>query len=378
MACWVVLFLTACDAGSPGPVTVTHPTPENIPAELRHVDRRPRGTVERLPGFGGFRRLHAIGSLDGVQHTVWGSLEDVAAESSGGFHAVDSHYSEVRSFSRNGEYLGAFGRQGGGPAEFRNPLALASVGNGRLAIVTGNSRVKLFARDRSGEYSPAGTINYIDGQDACSIGNNLIIRGFRIDPNSGTIGSNIVHVYDALDRSLDTSIVEVYRSPSRLVQLQISKGLIECVPDHDLFVVVDYALPYVRAFSKDGSFLWATKLGPFVPMMIQSTARPGGGHSVTVAIREGTSRILSLNRVSPDHLLVQTITFGKQNDDGSHSSERRDSFLLSAATGRGQWVGDTLGWVIAAGGDRLFVLGGKDFPTLEVISYDFLGTVAAQ
>jgi hypothetical protein len=48
--------------------------------------------------------------------------------------------------------------------------------------------------------------------------------------------------------------------------------------------------------------------------------------------------------------------------------------MLSAATGRGYWIGDDLGWVLGAGAGQLYVLSGRDYPTLAVIAYDLVAS----
>lgn len=65
-----------------------------------------------------------IGEAFGPPETAFGRITDVAVASDGTVFILDGQARTVRRFSATGEFIRAFGREGGGPGEFLSPVRI--------------------------------------------------------------------------------------------------------------------------------------------------------------------------------------------------------------------------------------------------------------
>jgi hypothetical protein len=95
-----------------------------------------------------FREDLRIGVADGDPVRQFSSIDDIGADESGRIYILDG--SEIRVFSRDGEFVRTVGREGSGPGELARPSA-ALIGSGDTIFLpdTRNQRVQRFLRDGS-------------------------------------------------------------------------------------------------------------------------------------------------------------------------------------------------------------------------------------
>lgn len=110
---------------------VVHPTVENLQLSRPTVAaRRSRLTSgdTRLDAFAArlraARRTDSISELDGDESRLFGRIAEVAVGTRGEIAVLDFANMNVRVFGSDGAMITQFGRQGSGPAEFRNAVAL--------------------------------------------------------------------------------------------------------------------------------------------------------------------------------------------------------------------------------------------------------------
>ena len=77
----------------------------------------------------------------------FGRIVGVVADSAGNVYVADDIAKRIYRFSPTGEYLGAIGREGGGPGEFRALKGLAWVGPYLATMDAGNGRITTVALD---------------------------------------------------------------------------------------------------------------------------------------------------------------------------------------------------------------------------------------
>lgn len=97
--------------------------------------------------------LTAVGEIGielGDSNYVFGIIQDVDIASDGTVFVLDSRKKKVMAYSSQGDFLGSFGGEGEAPGEFLNPMSVACLEDGRIAVSDPFSReVEIFNRDFS-------------------------------------------------------------------------------------------------------------------------------------------------------------------------------------------------------------------------------------
>jgi hypothetical protein len=93
-----------------------------------------------------------IGQFEGPDEYMFGSLQSLAVAADGSIYTFDRHATELRKYGPDGVYLGTFGREGGGPGEYKRPDGgLAVLSDGRVVLRDpGNTRLTVYSAE--GEY----------------------------------------------------------------------------------------------------------------------------------------------------------------------------------------------------------------------------------
>jgi hypothetical protein len=90
-----------------------------------------------------------IGALEGEDHEMFGRVQALAVSGDGDIYVMDGQIPALRKYSADGEYLGTFGRSGGGPGEYQQPDGgLAVLPDGRVVVRDpGNARLQVYSPD---------------------------------------------------------------------------------------------------------------------------------------------------------------------------------------------------------------------------------------
>ena len=90
-----------------------------------------------------------IGQFEGPDEYMFGQVRSLAVAPDGAIYAFDSQAMELRKYGSDGAYLGTFGREGGGPGEYRRPDGgLAVLPDGRVLLRDpANTRISVFSPD---------------------------------------------------------------------------------------------------------------------------------------------------------------------------------------------------------------------------------------
>jgi len=90
-----------------------------------------------------------IGVLDGADEYMLGEVRSLAVSDSGEIYLMDSQVPALRKYSAEGEFVATFGREGGGPGEYKNPDGgLAVLPDGRVVLRDpGNNRFSVYSAD---------------------------------------------------------------------------------------------------------------------------------------------------------------------------------------------------------------------------------------
>lgn len=79
--------------------------------------------------------LWRVGGDSEDEADLFGVIVDIDIDANGEVYLLDSQLSEVKIYSKDGEFLRSIGREGEGPGEFRRPVAMFFTADGKVAVV---------------------------------------------------------------------------------------------------------------------------------------------------------------------------------------------------------------------------------------------------
>lgn len=339
-------------------------TRDSVPADMA-PERLAKWTAAR-DAIRSAGLLVEIGSA-GMEHsehsdpTVFGSVADVAVDTSGLVYILDEQAQEVRAFDFLGRFVHKFGGFGDGPSELRHAIDIELLGDGRILVASRDQRVKVFAPTEHG-WSATQTIEAPVGPRAvCSMRDGRVfINGYRQDANT------LVHQLPVPGTdSVAAAFGEGYRDENWLIQMSLAEGALACANGGRGVVVLGHrALPLIRAFdSLDGSLVWASKLESFSGLPVYQGVDGRGRNYVRKGRPAQWDVLGSVHPIAEGHLLVQV---------GHASMVRRavsiESYLLDAESGAGAFLGDEVPRVIAFEGGYV-ALFEDPYPRIEVRTF---------
>ena len=89
----------------------------------------------------------SIGVFEGEDHYMLGSVRSLAVADDGSVYLMDSQVPALRKYAPDGTYLTTFGREGGGPGEYKGPDGgLVVLADGRVVLRDpGNARLQVYS-----------------------------------------------------------------------------------------------------------------------------------------------------------------------------------------------------------------------------------------
>lgn len=343
-----------------------HPTAENLPdpSELAAsitMDRTIRGdgALQRFARrLARARQVAAFGALEGAPSEVFGYVEDVAAGEDGSMFVLDSRYNNVRVHDASGAQLASFGGPGGGPAEFRSPEALKSDTQGRVLVADRHNQIKIFEpKDRS--YALAGTIAMrLVPEDFCLLGGDLLVQGIAHE--------GFIHAYSPQGERL-RSFGQAYVTPNWLVRNQLSDGPIACSEETGTVVTMLKYLPVIYGYSAAGKLLWTSRLEDFRPIRIVEELGAGGQPAVRFQPDGAHDLAESLQPAPGGLVIVQTARLTPESIRERKEFDELRTYVLSARTGEGVYVGSHLPRISAVTATRVLAAANDPFPQVRVL-----------
>jgi hypothetical protein len=243
----VVVFSTAVTSGDVGRLNAdqnTAPTASFVESAIRSG-----------------RVVVTIGSLNGDSSQIFGRLGHVAVDRLGGVILIDDQQRIVRAFDAEGKSLGPVGGRGGGPGEYRSPIAVAVDSQNQVHVLEPRpQRISVLKRVgerhifvRSISTGAFATNLCIMGGDyyLSTPGDSLVVR--RIDSNGNHVASFGPAVPARVHPGISQGMAGGVRSSS-------NQALIHCDSKTRTIVLVHRSTPDVRAFKADGQLLWERRL----------------------------------------------------------------------------------------------------------------------
>jgi hypothetical protein len=123
--------------------------------------------------------LWRVGGDSEDEEDLFGVIVDIDIDATGEVYLLDSQLSEVKVYSKEGEYVRSLGREGEGPGEFRRPVAMFFTDDGKVAVVQMMpGKIVLLGKDGK----PAGDFPLPPAPDG----------GFQLVQSADARGGNIV------------------------------------------------------------------------------------------------------------------------------------------------------------------------------------------
>lgn len=250
--------------------------------------------------------------------------------------------------------IGFYGRRGSGPGEFREPVSIGILANGRVAVLDrALGRITLFDVTEGGaSLQPRRTINLnIMSEAMCVLpGDQLLIYGF----NAG----RRLHLF-GVDGRRSRSFAPPGATLSPMALGLLTRGKMVCDAEHDQVVVSSRLLPAIEAFRvSTGARTWVGTLTPFRAIRVYDQ-----GSRVTISSGpSGVSLVTGLVSTG-EYMVFQTIY------DSRTDGAKADTIMTYVYSRRtGQWLprGDRAPLLFGLGRDAALSVHGIGQMEMEV------------
>lgn len=233
-----------------------------------------------------------------------GVITDAAADRKGLVYIVDPMVPGIVVTDSELDPRGHFGRSGGGPGEFRDPVSVGVVEDSLLAVLDrALGRVLLLrVSGEAGLQSAASVSLPIAPEALCVVGkDSLLVYGFH--------KSRRLHLYTKEGRLVRSfAPVDSLFSPMALDLL--TRGRIACDAAGDEVLISSRFLPTIEAFAiSTGERVWTDSLRPFRPVGIQDR-----GGAVTISSERAGFSLVSSQFHYGDHRIFQTVYESRRDD----------------------------------------------------------------
>jgi hypothetical protein len=225
-------------------------------------------------------------------------VADAAMDRRGRVYIVDPTAPGIVITDAQLRRLGFHGRRGSGPGEFRDPVSVGVLANGRIVVLDRSlGRATVFAvADDGKSLRPQRTINFnIRSEAMCVLpGDELLIYGFDAGAR--------LHVFSLDGRRL-RSFARPGATLSPMAQGLLTRGKIACDLEHDRVVVSSRLLPSVETFRvSTGARIWAGVLEPFRSIRVRDQ-----GTQVRISSERSGLSLVSGLLSTGDYLVFQTV-----------------------------------------------------------------------
>ena len=302
------------------------------------------------------REEWSYGTLDGPDNTLWAWIRDVATDAEGNVYVVDGMLSLVRVLSPMGELITETFRAGEGPMEIRAAAGVEFVGD--MLVVSSPFGFVYSSGDppnltEAGRFVPQSPQAI---EDACA-GDTLLF--LRITPFAEPATVQVMSM-DGTDVGIFGEMFE-HEDPG--VRATLSRGQIACSHDPKRVVTSFNDASLIHAHDYSGAPAWIAHLAGFRPPEARGVSLDDGPVALSSPGESPEDGVQRLTSLPGGLILVQVNRMGPYEVVDSRrfrTVRRRDSYLLSASTGVGVYVGPGLPEVLHATDHRLFVMDAHD------------------
>jgi hypothetical protein len=356
----------------PAQQTIVHPTAPNLRTEggavraLRTQRTSKNVDLERFAArIRSARRIDSIGTVDGDERLAFGRIQDVGVNRFGRLAVLDYSNMEVRLLGPDGTPSARFGRRGGGPTEFRNPVAVWWDADDRITVVDGVFGAKRFTLSANGPVVLSKRLEVITGATgACGDGSQVVLYApILANAARGATASRVVHRFDSTGNLL-RSIGDAYKTDVPLVRSDMSEGIVACAPSGASVYALS-KLPFIHLLDGRGGPRWSVRFDDYTVGRVTEEINSTGRRSIGLdPDRPDFSLIRRMTVLNEQFVLVQIA-------HSSIASLRRrqewgalDTYVTHLASGETVFVGDHLPMLTGAFGGVLIGFENDPYPRI--------------
>ncbi len=298
----------------------------------------------------------SYGTLDGPDNTLWGWIRDVATDTVGNVYAIDGLLNLMRVLSPAGELIEETFRVGEGPMEIRSPAGVEFIGD---TLMVFSPFGFIYASGEPQNLTEAARFfpeNASGIEDACVGDAPVFLRIMPVPEPASVQAMN-------LDGTEVGVFGDVFEHDAVSVRIDLSRGQIACTHEPKRVATSFNDGSLIHAYDYSGAPEWVAHLAGFRAPEVRGVSFGDGRIALSSPGESPEDRVQRLTSLPGGLILVQVNRMGPYEEvDGSRLRKvrTRDSYLLSARTGAGVYVGPGLPEVLHATERKLFVMDTDD------------------
>lgn len=354
-----------------------HPTSDNLPPRRDYLirsDSLPAGISpqelvtwrDARSAVFGVQTVAQIGRL-GIDADddpeVFGMIADVELDGLGNVYVLDRQAAQVRIFDFQGNFVGAIGKPGTGPEEFRDPNALELLSDGRVAVSDRGAALKIFAPTATGYELEASVLLRMTPEGMCARADQVFMSGWQRSSNT------IIHQVVVASNGIEHSFGHGYRSSNWLVQSQLSDGRVACLGEPLRVIFAFELIPLLRGYdARKGELVWQAGVAGYAQMRVTEINSTRGQPAVSFSARGVQDNLVSVTPVTSGHVLLQYVRGNPEEVRSGTAKPSTRTYLVDVVNGHGALISDTMPLVTAMDSRRQVAMWLLPYPRLELRS----------
>ena len=330
--------------------------PDKIPEPFGVIERQLLAAASKPPsGFIG-------GGRDASNHS-FGAVSVAAVDQRGTVFTIDNRLNAVSAFNRSGAFQYQLGRSGRGAGEYSDPRAISVSPTGDVFVGEVGRRLHVFKPRQAGH----PTVRTFDAdvaiQDMCFLGKTLFVHARPQEKN------DLLYEVDSLGK-VRKSFGELYRSPNRILNIEIARGAISCaVKEGVILYSPTAAVAELRAYGAEGTLRWVSAIRGYRSIeMLQPAGKPQNSR---IRVPDGGAHRLERVVYHPDGFFVlqfSLVTMQSIRDGKGYVG--LTTLIVSALDGSGVSIGDNLPLIAAIDNDVVWFVRNDSPPSLAAHRLD--------
>jgi hypothetical protein len=314
-----------------------------------------------------FDTVRIIGVVDGPQYETFGSIGAVEAAGDG-FVVLDGQAKTISWFDSTGRYIDGVTSAGRGPGELAEPDDIAVTSGGDIVLADrGVARISWFTRSSGGITFSRSARSELLADRLCAIGETVFIHALYSDSLIHEVAESGAVRQSFADRPQLANMGQLTGLARADAERQLAMGLISCMEDPDLVLLVPLGTTPIRAYDRQGRLRWSTLPSGHRSLAVE-VFMEGRAHRFVAPPELGAHIPVSAVRWDRGVVLIQHAvrrTDVRRPDDADfHALESR---FLDLESGHEIGMRSDLPLIVATDGDYAYHVRNRPVPQVIVL-----------